>query len=423
MISRILNASLFKNSGIYLIANILNMAIPFFLLPILTRFLTPLDYGLIATFQIIVNILIPIIGLSMNGAITRQYYANDNINFSVYLSNALILLLCTSFSALFIVLAFSGIIGDIIEFPSSWLWISVIVAVFQIINTILLAIWQVEIKPLKYSVFQNSQTFLNFALTILLVVFLEMKWQGRILSQLMILVIYGLMAIIILLRKKMINLRWNASYFRHIIRFGLPLIPYSFTGWIMLSVDRIFINNFVNVSETGLYSVAFQITLVIGILQSSFNNAWIPWLYDKLKWSNLIMRIKIVRFSYIYVFFNFCVAILISTLSPLLLPIIVGSKFYGITPIITWLAYAQASSSIHYMTVNYIFYHNKNIYLAYEAFIVAAIHIPLTYFFVKMNGALGAAQALLISNVLTSLLTFYFSTKVEKLPWLLRFSR
>ncbi|MCV5446120.1 oligosaccharide flippase family protein, partial [Escherichia coli] len=43
-----------KNSSIYLAANILNAAIPFILIPILTRYLTIEEYGQIAMFQMLI---------------------------------------------------------------------------------------------------------------------------------------------------------------------------------------------------------------------------------------------------------------------------------------------------------------------------------------------------------------------------------
>ncbi|MGJ3660750.1 oligosaccharide flippase family protein, partial [Shigella boydii] len=46
--------SVYKNSSIYLISNIFNALIPFILLPILTRNLTPYEYGQIAMFQTLV---------------------------------------------------------------------------------------------------------------------------------------------------------------------------------------------------------------------------------------------------------------------------------------------------------------------------------------------------------------------------------
>lgn len=43
-------SSLFRNARIYTVANALNSAIPLLLLPILTRYLSPEEYGMVAMF-------------------------------------------------------------------------------------------------------------------------------------------------------------------------------------------------------------------------------------------------------------------------------------------------------------------------------------------------------------------------------------
>ncbi|MEW0490716.1 oligosaccharide flippase family protein, partial [Escherichia coli] len=60
--------SVYKNSSIYLISNIFNALIPFILLPILTRNLTPYEYGQIAMFQTLVSGLASLTGLNTVGA-------------------------------------------------------------------------------------------------------------------------------------------------------------------------------------------------------------------------------------------------------------------------------------------------------------------------------------------------------------------
>ena len=65
---------LVSNTAIYFGANILNAAIPFFLLPILTRVLSPADYGTIAMFGICLSIISAFTGLSVHGAIGVRYF-------------------------------------------------------------------------------------------------------------------------------------------------------------------------------------------------------------------------------------------------------------------------------------------------------------------------------------------------------------
>src|SRR5690606_17991832 len=61
-------------STIYLFSNILNALVPFALLPILTRYLTPAEYGEVAMFQTWIAALAACTGLSVQGAAERKFY-------------------------------------------------------------------------------------------------------------------------------------------------------------------------------------------------------------------------------------------------------------------------------------------------------------------------------------------------------------
>ena len=72
--SKIFQSTLFKTARVYIVSNIVNQSIPFLLIPLLTRYLTPIEYGMVATYQVLVGFVTPITGLSVHGAITRIYY-------------------------------------------------------------------------------------------------------------------------------------------------------------------------------------------------------------------------------------------------------------------------------------------------------------------------------------------------------------
>ncbi|NAZ72139.1 oligosaccharide flippase family protein, partial [Vibrio toranzoniae] len=62
------------STTIYLVSNIITAIIPFAMLPILTRFLTPSEYGEIAMFQVLIGVLSTFVGLNVNGAVIREFY-------------------------------------------------------------------------------------------------------------------------------------------------------------------------------------------------------------------------------------------------------------------------------------------------------------------------------------------------------------
>ena len=60
--------SILKSIRIYTFTNIAETAIPFFLMPVLTRLLSTFDYGIIATFNAIKTNANPVISMATPGA-------------------------------------------------------------------------------------------------------------------------------------------------------------------------------------------------------------------------------------------------------------------------------------------------------------------------------------------------------------------
>ena len=141
--------------------------------------------------------------------------------------------------------------------------------------------------------------------------------------------------------------------------------------------------------------------------------------YENIKKNDPYMNRKIVKFSYAFIIANFAFAALLVLMAPPFLKFFLGKNFYGASDYMWWLALAQAANAIHIITVTYINFHSKNIYLTYAAIFTALVHIPIIYFLIKLNGTMGAAQAFFISNLMTSILTFLIAGKVHKMPWLL----
>lgn len=87
---------LFRSIGIYLFSSFLNGIIPFLILPVLTRFLSPSDYGIVAMFSVLITFLAPFTGLSVHGAVYRKYFDLDEKEIAVYIGNVCFVLLTSS---------------------------------------------------------------------------------------------------------------------------------------------------------------------------------------------------------------------------------------------------------------------------------------------------------------------------------------
>lgn len=417
MIKKIINTSLFRSAGIYTLTRAINSAIPFFLMPILTRYLTPTDYGIVAMFGVLLSFVAPFTGLSISGAIARQYYDRDEVDMPRYISNCLLILLSSTVivGVLFYLLAEP--ISRIASFPMQWIWAVIIVSAAQFINQINLTLWQVQVKPIPYGIYQIAQTIVNIGFTIWFVVGVGMDWQGRIQAQVIAFGTFAVFGLYLLYHNGWIRLKVDKEYIKNALNFGVPLIPHALSGTIKTMVDRVMITSMVSVASTGLYSVGFQIGMIIGILEDAFNKAYVPWLFERLKRDRYNDKIMIVKLTYAYFAVIICLALALGVIGPWFLSFFVGPQFGGSGQFVLWIALGFAFNGMYKMVVNYIFYVRKTSMLAWVTFSTAIVSIVINYFAIKYLGAIGAAYTYALISFITFLLVWVLSNRVYHMPW------
>lgn len=415
--SNIFKHKLFKNSFVYTGSNVIRNAIPFLLLPVITRYLTPTDYGIVATFEVLLVIAVVFVNLNMHGAVGVNFFQIGKPELEVYIGNVVFILFISFVLTFSIVYILKTPFSNLIKFPEGWLPIIVVIALSQSVFTITLTLWQVEQKPLPYGIFQISETVLNVTLSLILVVALNWRWQGRLLGIIIASIILGFISLFIVYRRKYIKFSFNKVYIKDALLFGIPLIPHALGGWMMTSIDRVFINSMLNVAETGIYTVGYQVGMIIGLLATSFNQAWSPFLFEKLKENNNVTKIRIVKFTYLYNVGIIVLALALSLVAPWFLEFFVSKNFHCAYKYVFWIALGYAANGMYFMVVNYIFYVKKTYILAWITFLTAVIHVILNYFFIKANGAIGAAQATTVSFFVRFILTWILSARVYKMPW------
>lgn len=407
-----------KNALIYTISTFCNSATPFILLPILTRYLTTSEYGMISMFTVVTGFMLPFMGMSISAATMRKFADGEEIESKEYIFNSLfiavvasilVILICESFKA-----KLTKLVGlDISVFKYMYLYV-----VSTCIFNLTLAILQIKQYVKKYAIYQNCATLLNLLLSVCMVVFLNKGMIGRIYGLTFSKIIFAIVGLVYIFVAIGVIPKLRGKYIiDEITNFGLPMIPTEIKSTVLTCTDRIFITNLVSISETGIYSVGNQFAMPLLLLAQAFNLAYVPWLYEILKRNQYDEKRKVVKITYVY----FGLAILISTLWSLLagfsMKFIVGADYAGATQYVIWLSLGYAFTGMHMMVVNYIYYMKKiKLYSMVTIFIIV-LNVALNYVLMKAYGTIGAAMATMISNLTSFILTWILSSRICKMPW------
>lgn len=417
-VKRFLSSTLIRSSGIYTVSSIINAALPLLLLPYLTRVFSQAEYGIISMFLLLQTFLVPLVSINISSAVSRKYFsAESQTNFAIYVGNAIFLLIVNTLFIGIICFFFHKTLSGITELSLKWIFYAIVVSATQSIFISTLTIYQVRGKAAYYGILQITQTAINLLLTILLIEQGHLGYEGRLYGIVVTYLIFAVVCLIILIFNRDISLNINKHHIKHILSLGIPLIPHVLGGLILGMADRFMIKNIVSIESAGIYTVAYQIGSILMLLTASFNAAYIPWLFKKLKENKESDKIVIVRLTYLYYCALFFTTISMAVILLWILPVLVGIKFYTAKEFVPWILLGLFFNGMYMMVANYIFYAEKTYILAICTISVALLYIPLAYFFIHTNGAVGACQASSISFFLLFILTWFTSNKIIPMPW------
>ncbi len=402
-------------AAVYTTANLANSAIPFLLLPLLTRVLSPGDYGLVAVFSTTVTVLGALTGLSVHGAVSVRF-ADASVDMARYTGTVLCLLGASTTVVILLALSAGEWLGERVGLGSGWLLAATLASAGHFAAQVRLVLWQARGMPVHYGVLQVLQTVLNLGLSILLVLALDLGWEGRAIGISAAAILTGAIGIALLWRCREMVLQPSVAYARDALRFGIPLIPHVIGGVAIANSDRLVVAGIAGLHEAGIYAAGMQLGMLVAVLADAVVKAVSPWLYASLGKGDAAVQHSIVRLSYLYFAGIAMVAALTVLATPWLLHLI-GRDFRSSGDVLAFVAIGSAFGGMYLMVVSQIFYARRNEWLSMITLSVGAFNIALTWWLVERRGAVGAAQAFAVSQFLLFVCTWYAASRFCPMPW------
>lgn len=416
-LSKIKQSRLAKDAGIYTAFSVFDRAVPFLFLPIITRYLSPDEYGVYVTFQSLLSFFVPFLSFGSDASIIITYFKLSYEKFKQYFFNSFLIFIFLSALIYFVFHFFSNEISELVKFPSEYLIWVFVGCFFQYINDLNANLWQSFREPKKYGVFKISYTILKNGLNLFFVISLAFSWKGLIYSQVITALVFSLISLFIFFRRNYFSFNFNFEYVKDSLKYGIPLSLHNLGAWGTDLASRLILNSLVGIAATGEFGAGATLGMIVSLIQDSFNRAFAPYLFEKLKAPTEETKKSIVKKTYLYYIIIFVLAGLIGLAGTLAASTILGAKYQNSGQFIIWISFAYAFTGLYKMHVNYIFYEKKSKLLMLITLISGSVNILLCFWLIKLNGAVGAAQAFLLSNAISYLITFYLANRIVPMPW------
>lgn len=407
--------NIFKGVLIYGVTNALKSLVPFFLVPILTLYLTSEEYGVLSMIDVFVLMLMPFISVNCVGAVNVSYFKLDKDNLKQYISTALLLntVLFILLSLIFYV--FKNKIGEFLDIPAQYIILVPFFCWVRIIPLLLLVLFQARLEPFKYALYAVLQAILDLGITFYLVKYTSLTIEGRLLGVYFSFFVFGIIGVFVLLKEKLFSFRlFYKKHLKHLLNFGIPLIPHALGATIIAMSDRFFIAHFKGASEVGIYTVAYQIAAVMLLLGTSINQASVPILYKKLKENLRKGSFFFKKLAFVLIVSFVGVTGVVYFLSDYLFFYFVDENFFDAKKYFPFLLLGFLFQVLYFIFTNILFFFEKTKLLAKITFIGASINILLNYFLIRKLGVIGVAYATAITYFLYFLVVMCFSNNILK---------
>lgn len=400
-IEKIRKNNFFNHSKNYLIADFFNKALAFITIPIFTRLLLPEEYGILAIFSSIISIFTILMGMNFHGAINRKYYEKDN-EFYSFLGSNIIFILIVNIIFISVCFILRNSLSSFFSIDSKLFFTAIIISSFSFFIQMELTYLQASQQSKKYA---RISIIRNIFITIVAIIWVyllnESKYLGKIYAQLIVIGIISCFVIYKLI--KISEFKWKNEHIKYSLYFGIPLIPHALSGFILAQFDRVIINQISGSYETGLYSFAYNVGMIMNVFVLAINKSWVPVFYENLK-NNTYRKIQILAEKSSEIVF--LVALGLIFFSKEIILIMADEKYFKALEIVPIIIFSAIAKYWYTLFANYAFYNKKTSLISLFTFFAGFINVCLNYLFIPKYGYISAAWTTLVSYIILFLLHY-----------------
>lgn len=403
------NSKVIKAGIGYTVGNYMLKGLSFLTVPIFSRLLSTSDYGIFNTYLAYQSILFLLVGMALHTSLKNAKYKYGE-DFGKYNSCCILITLISLGAWLVLCNLLYPLYAGVVEFPR----FVVNLLLLDSFGTALIQFFNVYVgldyryaSFLKISAF-NALANLGVSVLLILTVFREERWTGRILGNAVPVVIIAVVIIWYFWRKQ--SPAMNREYAKFAISYSFPLIPHGLSQVVLSQFDRIMIKHMIGDAEAGIYSFAYTIFSIINVTANSLDNVWGPWFYERMEAKDYE---GVRKYSNQYALGMLCVSVMVMLGAPELVKILGDREYwdsmYSVIPIV-----AGGYFMFLYTFPSYVeYYYAKTKFIAVGTGMAALINIALNLVCIQRFGYLAAAYTTLVTYLLYFVFHYVIAWRIQ----------
>ncbi len=405
----ILRNKLFGNLIIFTLSTILNKGLNFFVLPILTYYLTKEDYGYLGFVMSVVTISSIYVGLWPGNFLIAKFSAFGKEKMAAYLSNILIILILTFLAVLGLLYLFEAQLfasfSDRDELILSIGFYTLFMVCFNILNTIT----QLEKNAKKFALMQFIFSFGSLGIALVLIILLHYGWKGKFYAEMGLYAIFAAYMLYYLIREEYVRFSPSAAKLKELFAYLFPMTFHVVGIFLMVTIDKVILARYLPLESVGIYTISMTMAVIVNIVFDAMLRAWEPYIFEKLSGGSREDMQWVVRTTLLYSLFAIVFAIIYIVAIPWVFPIMVDEKFSDALHYIPWLVAAFTLEGLRKPIATLLMHKNRVKTLGGISFSAAILNIALNIMLIRHYGIMGAIYATLIAFCYLYLMTLLFA--------------
>lgn len=388
--------------------------------PILTRILTPAEFGSMSLILLSVNLIVILSLSGLDQSYMRYYYESQVISKASILRIGIFFSVLMAFILLFLIyLSKEYSLPLLLGNSDTYLFfLFSVIVLLSVVNRFNYVLLRMDQKAKLYSTLQVVQKLVDFIMFLMIYFLLLTDWNKIYIA----IVAYAISVFALFIlggifnRKHYLNTfslktdrLMNLKEIKLLLIYGVPLSITILITWVFQYIDRLMLNHYTNLTEVGIYAAAFKVIAIINIIQVSFSTFWTPisnQRYNENKNDKLFFEKMFNRVLYSLVI----IGVLILMCKDVLV-LFFGEAYQGAIELVPYLILIPIMYTLSEITVVGINFKKKTQYHIYISLLVCCINVVGNFVLIPVYGAEGAAFSTGVSYVLYFLLRTFSGMK------------
>lgn len=398
----------YKEASIYYIfGNLFNKGIAFLTVPIFSRILSTSDYGIVNTYNSWISIFSMVMGFAIHMGVRAAF-----IDYIEHIDD--FLSVCTTFTLLSGSVIFL-LVGGGVELLKLDVQFSLIyMCLLQGLSTALIQNYSMYLMMrYKYKfrtalmILPNLISVIISVVAILFIVRTDL-YLGKIVPTALVNIGFGVLIVVLIYKKS--RMLFNSEYLKYALAISAPLVIHGIALNVLSQSDRMMITWLADVSQTGIYSLIYNFSMIATVITTSLEGIWIPWFMKKLKERKIIEINELVK-DYINLMTYGMISVIL--VGPEIVKLLAPEKYWEGIIIIPPIVLANYLIFAYTLYVNVEHFYKKTKYITGNTIIAACCNIILNYLFIPRYGYVAAAYTTFVSYFISFVLHARYAKKLE----------